>query len=67
MGNLEKVLKVRKKKTKIKEKENNVFKQGRDVFRVALRILLVWHSMQDGMNQRLPGALEMSQDLVIKH
>ena len=26
MGNLEKVLKVRKKKTKIKEKENNVFK-----------------------------------------
>lgn len=34
---------------------------------MALRTSLVWHSRQGEMNQRLPGALEMSQDLVIKY
>lgn len=45
-------------KTKIKEKENNVFKQGTDAFRVAVEDFISPH--------RLPGSLQSSQDLVIK-
>lgn len=40
-------------------KENNVFKQGRDAFRVAVKDFI-------SLAQRLPGGLQMSQDLVIK-
>lgn len=47
------------KKTKIKEKENNVSKQGRDAFRVAVKDFI-------SLAQRLPGGLQMSQNLVIK-
>lgn len=35
------MLKVRKEKTKIKEKETNFFKQGKDVFTVALKDLIL--------------------------
>lgn len=45
-------------KTKIKEKENNVCKQGTDAFRVAVEDFISLH--------RLPGSLQSSQDLVIK-
>lgn len=44
------MLKVKGKKTKIKEEENNVSKQGRDAFRVAVKDFI-------SLAQRLPGGL----------
>lgn len=35
------MLKVKKEKTKIKEKETNFFKQGKDVFTAALKDLII--------------------------